>query len=122
AMKLMMCAAAIAALVGMVPAAKQDATTLQKADAPPNGVWLDSLDLSSAPIRRGRGQRGSTTPLPPLVFKLGGVTYLHALPLVSDGDLAVDLGGAATRLVSMVGIDDGNPAQPPAAGAPPPPP
>jgi alpha-galactosidase len=97
----------------------QDAAALQSADPPPNGVWLDSLDLSKAPIRRGRGQRGSTTPPPPLVFKLGGVTYPHALPLVSDGDLTIDLGGAATRFMSMVGIDDGNPLQPPAAGAPP---
>src|SRR5258708_35460721 len=61
----------------------QDAAALQSADPPANGVWIDSLDLTAAPVRRGRGQRGSTTPPPPLVFKLGGVTYPHALPLVS---------------------------------------
>jgi alpha-galactosidase len=108
-MKQIMCAAAIAALVGFSPAGKQDAATLQKADAPPNGVWLDSLDLSTAPIRRGRGQRGSTTPPPPLVFKLGGVTYPHALPLQSDGDLTIQLGGVATKFVALVGVDDGLP-------------
>jgi alpha-galactosidase len=121
-MKKMICAAAIAVLVGASRMGAQDAAALQKADAPPNGVWLDSLDLSSAAIRRGRGQRGSTTPPPPLVYRLGGVTYPHALPLASDGDLTIDLGGAATKFVAIVGIDDGNPPPPPAAGAPPPPP
>src|SRR5438105_15585917 len=115
-MKQMISAAATAALLSMSHIGAQDAATLQKADAPPNGVWLDSLDLSKAPIRRGRGQRGSTAPPPPLVFKLGGVTYPHALPIVSDGDLTVDLGGAATKFMAMVGIDDG---APPAGGGPP---
>jgi alpha-galactosidase len=121
-MKQMICAVAIAALAGMAPLAKQDASSLQKADAPPNGVWLDGLDLSRAPIRRGRGQRGSTTPPPPPVFRLGGATYAHGLALASDGDVTIDLGGAATRFAAIVGIDDGNPQQPSAPGAPAPPP
>src|SRR5215510_12487417 len=84
---------------------RQDAAALQGSDPPANGIWVDSLDLSNAPIRRGRGQRpstpargalsavegrGSTTPPPPLVYTLGGVTYPHALPLQSDGDLTID--------------------------------
>src|SRR5258708_31309651 len=121
-MRKVICAAAIGALSATNNMTAQNAAMIQKVDAPPNGVWVDSLDLSEVPIRRGRGQRGQTTPPPPLVFKLGGVTYPHALALVSDGDLTIDLGGAATRFVSMVGIDDGNPPQPVAAGAPPPPP
>jgi alpha-galactosidase len=86
--------------------AAQDSAVLQRADAPEHGVWVDSLDLSRAPIRRPRGQRGSATPAPPLTFALGGITYPHALPLVSDGDIAIDLGGGATRFMSMVGIDE----------------
>src|SRR5580765_3297461 len=85
----------------------QDAAALQSTDPPANGVWLDSLDLAGAQIRRGRGQRGSTTPPPPLVYRLGGVTYPHALPLVSDGDLTIDLDGAASKFVAMIGVDDG---------------
>jgi hypothetical protein len=34
------------------------------------------------------------------VFRLDGVSCAHALPLLSDGDPAIDLGGAATRFVA----------------------
>src|SRR4051794_26856799 len=86
--------------------AAQDNAVLQRSDAPEHGVWIDSLDMSKAAIRRPRGQRGSTTPPSPLTFTLGGVAYPHALPLASDGDVAIDLGGRATKLMAMVGIDD----------------
>jgi alpha-galactosidase len=100
---------------------KQDASALQGAEPPANGVWLDSLDLSKVQLRPGpRGQRGQ--PPPPTVFRLGGVTYPHAVPLRADADMTVDLGGAATRFVSMIGVDDGAPPSPPAADAPAPPP
>lgn len=92
---------------------------LQSSDPPANGVWVDSLDLTTAPIRRPRPQRGQNpAPPAPLVFTLGGVTYAHALPLQSDGDLAIDLGGAATQFVSMIGVDDGASPQPSAPPAP----
>src|SRR5262245_12972578 len=97
---------------------RQDAASLQGSDPPANGIWVDSLDLSNAPIRRGRGQRGSTTPPPPLVYRLGGVTYPHALPLQSDADLTIDLGGAATSFVAMIGVDDGPPPGAQAPGGP----
>src|SRR3989442_14695202 len=83
-----------------------ESPALQGADAPPNGVWVDSLDLSKAMIRRPRAPRGQTTPPAPLVFKLGGVVYQHAVPLQSNADLAIDLDGQAVRFISMVGIDD----------------
>jgi alpha-galactosidase len=115
-------ALALALSVPLASRPAQDLPALQGAEPPTNGVWVDSLDLSKAPIRRPRGQRGQTTPPPPLAFKLAGVTYAHALPLQSDGDLAIDLGGAATRFVAMIGVDDGAPPQPGRADAPPPPP
>jgi alpha-galactosidase len=121
-MKKIICAAALVALAGTYRITAQDAVALQGADAPPNGVWVDSLDLGKAPIRRGRGQRGQTTPPPPLVFRLGGATYAHGLPLQADGDVTIDLGGVATRFVAMIGVDDGAPPQAPQPGAPPAPP
>ena len=83
---------------------RQDAGVLQGADPPENGVWVDTLDLSKAPIRRPRGQRGQP-PAPP-TFKLAGVSYAHALALQSDGDVTIELGGAASKAVAMVGVDD----------------
>jgi alpha-galactosidase len=107
-------------LAAPLAGSRQNAPSLQGSEPPPNGVWVDSLDLSSSPIRRGRGQRGS--PPPPLVYRLGGVTYAHGLPLQSDADLRILLDGSATKFVAMVGVDDGNPPQAPQPGAPPPPP
>jgi len=40
------------------------------------------------------------------------VTYPHALPLQSDGDVTIDLGGAAATFVAIIGVDDGPPPQP----------
>lgn len=108
------------------PATLQDVSpaALSGNDPPPNGVWLDSLDLTNAPIRRPRRfGRGQTTPPPPLTFKLADTTYAHGVPLLSDGDLTIDVDGA-TRFVSMIGIDDAPPPQgragAPAPQAPPP--
>jgi alpha-galactosidase len=107
------------ALAAPLAGGKQDASFLQGSEPPAHGVWLDSLDLSRAPVRRGRGQRGQPAAAP--VFRLGGATYAHAVPLQSDGDLAIELSGAA-RFVSMIGVDDGSAPQPAREGAPPPPP
>jgi alpha-galactosidase len=101
---------AVLMLATVVPA--QEAISIRGAEAPPNGVWLDSLDLSKMVQRRGTprvgksgagGGRGSQTP-PPL--KLGGVTYEHGIGTLSINELIVDLKGEATRFVSMIGIDD----------------
>src|SRR6266498_2580393 len=106
-MKKVICAAAIAAMFGISDITAQDPAALQKADAPPNGVWLDSLDLKGVALRpQPRPQRGQTA-APPMIFRLGGAIYAHAVPLRADADLTIDLGGAATRFVAMIGVDDG---------------
>jgi alpha-galactosidase len=101
---LCVCAVAGPSLSPRHPA--QDVTALQRNDAPPNGLWLDSLDLSKEAIRRPRLPRGQTGTPPPLTFALGGAPYAHALPIVSDGDIALALGGQAVRFAAMVGVDD----------------
>src|SRR5262245_8698551 len=98
--------AALAIAVASAVPAVQDRPPLTSNDPPPNGVWIDSLDLSSAPIRRPRAGRGQTAPPPPLTFALGGTTYPHALPLLADTDLTIDLHGQATRFLADVGVDD----------------
>ena len=104
-------AMALAIGLGFAGAWAQDDWTPSGTTAPPNGVWVDSLDLTNAQIRRPRAGgpgRAGATPAPsptPLVFALGGVTYPHAVPLLSDRDLVIDLKKQAVRFRSMVGID-----------------
>src|ERR1044071_8836192 len=102
------------------PATGRQTPPPQGGDPPANGIWVDSLDLSNVAIRRGRGQRGSTTPAPP-TFRLGGVLYSHALPLLSDADVTIDLGGAATSFVATIGVDEVVPQGREGAPRPPPP-
>ena len=91
-------------------------TSLQQADAPPDGVWIESLDLTGVAIRPlGRGGRGAAgqppaTPVPAPSYMLGGVAYPHTVALVSDRDMLIDLKGRAVRFDSMVGIDSSVPS------------
>ena len=83
---------------------KEEALRLQ--DPPAGAIWIDSLDLRQAAIRRPRAPQGQTTTPPPLKLSLGDVEYPHGIPLNVNSDLVIDLKGAATRFASMVGIDD----------------
>jgi len=79
--------------------------TFRAQDAPTGAIWLDSLDLGQASIRRPRAQGGQPAP-PRLTMSLGGVDYPHAVPLNVNADLVIDLKGVATRFASTVGVDD----------------
>jgi alpha-galactosidase len=110
-----LCAAAFALTVvaGSAQDTPKDIAILQQQDPPPNGIWIDTLDLTPVQPFLRRGGRGGgnragaapATPPPAPVYALGGVTYPHALPLASDRDLTIDLKGRAVRFASMVGID-----------------
>jgi alpha-galactosidase len=93
-------------VAGSVLLAQQPVPDITGAEPPPNGVWLDSLDLSKMVQRRGTPQKGKSGARgnPPL--KLGGITYAHGIGTLSINEIIVDLKGEATRFVSMIGIDD----------------
>ena len=114
---------AVGVLTGVAPAgsvaplnAQQEA--IRAEEAPPNAMWLDSLDLTKMVQRRqtpragqtlararGRGRGAGAAPdASPIV--LGGVTYPHGIGTLSINELIVDLKGQATRFVAMVGLDD----------------
>jgi alpha-galactosidase len=109
-------ALAIAIVAASAPLAAQDVPVTSGATPPPNGFWIDSLDLSrvigSRPARAGRAaifvrpQPGAAQPAPPPIT-LDGTIYEHGLGTTSHGELWVDLGGKGKRFVSTVGIDDG---------------
>jgi alpha-galactosidase len=90
----------------LVPVSAWQQPDIRGQVAPPNGVWLDSLDLSKMVQRRGTPQIGKSGARgnPPL--KLGGVTYAHGIGTLSINEIIVDLKGEATRFVAMIGVDD----------------
>ncbi len=128
-------AAPVITLAASVFLSAQDPASLRGDDPPAGAIWVDSLDLSNAPVRRPRaapagrqaaGQAAPSTPAPPpLTYMLGGVTYAHGIGITVNADVAIDLKGAATRFVAMVGLDEaptpgragGPPTPPPAQGS-----
>ena len=65
--------ASVIAISASVILDAQDPASLQGNDPPPGAIWVDSLDLSNAPVRRPRagaagrqaaGQAAPTTPAP----------------------------------------------------------
>jgi len=100
---------------------QQDLDVLRGQDAPPNAIWIDSLDLSKMVQRRqtpraGRSlasARGGARPAagqppspPGSPITLGGVTYAHGIGTLSINELIIDLKGQATRFLAMVGLND----------------
>lgn len=101
---------------------QQELEMLRGEMAPPNAVWIDSLDLSKMVQRRqtpragrslaggrgggraaGAGQPAGPTGAP---ITLGGVTYAHGIGTLSINELIIDLKGQATRFLAMVGLND----------------
>ena len=96
---------ALILLLAVAPAAwAQSPDVLRAEQPPPNAIWVESLDLSRMSQRRGLPRAGRSIRDLPIV--LGGVTYPHGIGTRSISEFVIDLGGEATRFVSMVGIDD----------------
>ena len=93
---------------------------LRGAAAPPNAIWIDSLDLPKMVPRRqtpragrslaggrGRGRgRGAAGGPPGSPITLGGLTYQPGIGTLSINELIIDLKGQATRFLAMVGLND----------------
>jgi alpha-galactosidase len=96
----------------------QELEMLRGANAPPNAIWIDSLDLSKMVQRRqtpragrslagGRGGRAAAPGAPQgAPITLGAVTYEHGIGTLSINELIIDLKGQATRFLAMVGLND----------------
>ena len=92
------------ALAAQAPAFAQTADTLRAAEPPPNAMWLDSLDLSTVMQDYGEPHAGQSVEDQPL--RLNGVAYVHGIGTHANSQWAIDLKGAATKFVAMVGVDD----------------
>jgi alpha-galactosidase len=101
----------VALAVGMLAAGAaartadaQDAAALRGSEAPPHALWLDSLDLSQ--VEQGWGQPGAGKSVDKRPITLHGTTFTHGLGTHAESTLRIELKQAATRFVSMVGVDD----------------
>src|ERR1051326_7461182 len=97
-------ALALTVLIKSWPSHAQEAGLLRASNAPPNVVWLDSLDLTKMVQRRQTPRAGRSLRNNPIT--LNGVVYPHGIGTLSISEFVIDLKGQATRFMSMVGLDD----------------
>jgi alpha-galactosidase len=81
-----------------------DAAILRGVETPANAVRLETLDLSRMTAGWGQPQAGKSCEQKPLT--LGGVVYPHGVGTHAVSEAMIDLKGAATRFMAMVGLDD----------------
>ena len=84
---------------------RQDGDALRASDPPPNGLWVDSLDLNKIGSSWLRARAGKSVRNNPL--SLNGVVYPHGIGSIAMSEVTIDLKGEAIRFLSMVGVDDG---------------
>lgn len=82
----------------------QDTAALRSQEAPPDSVWLDSLDLSKMVQRRDVPRAGRSLQNHPIT--LAGIVYPHGIGTLSISEFVIDLKGQAVRFETLVGIDD----------------
>ena len=87
-----------------LPARADEAAGLQGDTLPAHAIWLDSLDLSK--IEQGWKKPQACRSVEEHAIKIHGMTFAHGVGTHAESEMNVDLKGAATRFVSMVGVDD----------------
>ena len=86
------------------PAFAQTEPELQGANPPPNGLWVDSLDLSRVEQDWGEPHAGRSVDNRPIT--LHGDVYRHGVGTHANSEMLIDLKGAAVRFAAVVGVDD----------------
>ncbi len=80
------------------------ALTAHAQDAPANGLWVETLDLSKMTVGFGTPSAGKSIDGHPLT--LGGVVYPHGIGTHAESVFVINLHGSATRFTATVGVDD----------------
>ena len=84
--------------------APADFEALLSPDAPPDAIWLDTLDLNKMTSGYRRPNAGKS--IDGNSLQLMGRRYPHGVGTHAPSRFAVQLGGNATRFVARVGVDD----------------
>ena len=82
----------------------QEMAALQGEAMPANAMWLESLDLSF--MEQDYGQPHAKLSIDGHPLKLKGMPFAHGVGTHANSALLIDLKGAATRFMSVVGLDD----------------
>ncbi len=70
----------------------------------PHGIWVETLDLSHMEQDFGEPHARATVDKNPL--KLKGLKFAHGIGTHANSTFMIDLKGAATRFLAVVGLDD----------------
>ncbi len=91
-------------LLSTTPLPAQEAAALQGTEAPASALWADTLNLATILQDYGSPHAGRSVDNNPL--KLHGIVYPHGIGTHAHSEMLINLKGAATRFVAMVGLDD----------------
>jgi alpha-galactosidase len=96
--------AALLVILATASAGRQDAATLQGAEAPPNSIWVETLDLNR--MSQGWGEPHARRSVDGNPLRLKGKAFPHGIGTHADSEFDVDLKGGGARFAAMVGVDD----------------
>jgi alpha-galactosidase len=96
--------AAVLLCVAAQASAQDYAQLVRAQSAPPNGVWLEDLDLSKWQQRRQRPRPRLSLRGNPIT--MDSIVYPHGVGTLTINEFLIDVNGQAEHFIAMVGIDD----------------
>jgi alpha-galactosidase len=87
-----------------LPVFAQTAADLRGVNPPPNGLWIEALDLSRVEQDWGSPRAGRSVDNRPI--SLHGDVFRHGVGTHANSEMLIDLKGAAVRFAAVVGVDD----------------